>query len=467
MSKPYDLSLVWLRRDLRLKDNTALVESSKLSRRTAVAFIFDKKILEGLKDKSDRRVSFIFQTLEEINNNLIKKGSQLIIKYGDPTEEIPKLIKKLHAEALFFNEDYEVYAKKRDHKVKSILLKSGADVHNFKDHVIFSGNDILKPNSHPYQMFTPYKKTWLKNIKPQDFAEKKTNYTFVDENTASKHSDILSMKKLGFSLVHQQYSFQQPGRKNGKKSLSNFSISLKNYDNHRDYPGLDGGTSGLSTHLRFGTLSIRECVRFCIHSKNKGAQTWLSELIWRDFYSMILDQYPHVEKGCFKKQYDKIKWPRSARFYKSWCEGKTGFPIVDAGMRQLNTTGWMHNRVRMIVASFLVKDLLVDWRKGESYFAEKLLDFDLASNNGGWQWSASTGCDAQPYFRVFNPSLQSKRFDPDAIYIKKWIPELQKCKTKDIHDPENSELHLKSEYPKPIIVHSDQKIQAVRLFKDL
>ena len=467
MAMAYEHSLVWLRRDLRLEDNTALSEAGKVSNKVAVVFVFDSQILNRLKNKSDARVSFIFESLKEINSLLEKQGSQLIVRYGNPVEEIPKLLKKMNFDALFLNEDYEIYAKLRDKKIENSLRKCDIKVHAFKDHVIFSGSQVHKPDGKPYQMFTPYKKAWLKKLRRNDFEPRKTKCSYLDKKSLLKHSEKLSLTKAGFSLVEQYFPFQQPGRNAGLRALKSFSKAIESYDKNRDFPYLEGGTSGLSVHLRFGTISVRECVWASMQCRNKGAQTWLSELIWRDFYSMILDQYPHVERGCFKKQYGKIKWPKTPKYFKAWREGKTGFPIVDAGMRQLNETGWMHNRVRMIVASFLVKDLLIDWRKGEAYFAEKLLDFDLASNNGGWQWSASTGCDAQPFFRIFNPSLQSKRFDPDSIYIKRWVPELQDCSAKDIHNPEKSELYNKAKYPEPILSHSMQKVKAVRLFKNI
>ena len=357
--------------------------------------------------------------------------------------------------------------KKRDKKVCLNLDKLNISTHSYKDHVIFSGNEIKKSDNNPYQVFTPYKKAWNKRVRPSDLGKFQVGNNFLEKRIVNPRSKKLSLKQIGFEDVDFKLEFQKPGRKGGVRSLKSFLNQINKYNEHRDFPYIDGGTSGLSVHLRFGTLSIRECVILSLKSKSPGAKVWLSELIWREFYQMILDQYPHVAKGSFKKKYDKIKWHNNLKFFKAWCEGKTGFPIIDAGMRQLNVTGWMHNRVRMITASFLVKDLLVDWRKGEEYFAQKLLDFDLASNNGGWQWCASTGCDAQPYFRIFNPSLQSKRFDPNAEYIKKWVPELVHCKTKDIHEPENSELHKKAKYPKVIIAHSEQKLKAMQLFKKI
>lgn len=467
MKSTTNLALVWLRRDLRLQDNTAISEASRSSNNIAVVFVFDKKILNQIKTPTDHRISFIFDSITELNSELEKKGSHLIVQYGDPIQKIPNLVKNLGASSLFFNEDYELYSKKRDKEIGSILTKSGVTVQSSKDHVIFSGQDILKPDGQPYQMFTPYKKTWLKKLRSRDIENKKSTHNFLDKKFLFKYSKKLTLDNLGFKHAHQYYPFQKPGRKAGKKCLSSFSKVLKRYNKDRDFPYIEDGTSGLSVHLRFGTVSVRECVRLSRTSKSKGSQTWLSELIWRDFYSMILDQYPYVEKECFKSQYNGIKWSRSSKLFRAWSEGKTGFPIIDAGMRQLNQTGWMHNRVRMITASFLVKDLLINWKKGEAYFSQKLLDFDLASNNGGWQWCASTGCDAQPYFRIFNPSLQSKRFDPEGIYIKTWVPELKDCTSSDLHDPENSELNIKANYPKPIITHSEQKNKILELFKNL
>ena len=458
------LSLVWLRRDLRLVDNRALAAAGKASRKVALVFVFDTNILNQLNDSRDRRVSFIYDSVVELSKELEKKGSQLIVRHGDPVVEIPKLVKTMGASSLYYNEDYENYAKTRDKKVAAAVTKLGSEVQAFKDHVIFCRDEVTKPDGQPYRMFTPYKKAWIKKFSESDVSPQRSKCKFYEKKDVSKLNDKVDLKKLGFEHANQYFPFQKPGRKEGLKALSNFLKEIANYDKNRDYPHLIAGTSGLSVHLRFGTVSIRECVRACKATRSKGAHTWLSELIWREFYSMILDQYPHVETECFKQQFNKITWRNSSKLFKAWCVGRTGFPIVDAGMRQLNETGWMHNRVRMITASFLVKDLLIDWRKGEAYFAEKLLDFELASNNGGWQWCASTGCDAQPYFRVFNPSLQSKRFDPEAVYIKTWVPELKDCEIKDIHNPENSQLHRKSSYPKPVVDHATQKMRALELF---
>jgi deoxyribodipyrimidine photo-lyase len=463
--KKYSRAIVWLRRDLRLQDNRALSEASKLSNNVAVLFVFDSNILDKLKNKEDKRVSFIQETLEELNLELKLQDSELITRYGDPLKEVSYVAQQLKAEALFFNEDYEPKAKTRDKKIKDIFLENKIATHSFKDQIIFSGSEVLKMDGEAYQVFTPYKKAWLNKLKKVDYEKLKTQNHFLPTQNIGKINSNVKLSDLGFNKCQQYFNFQKPGRKSAIQNLNQFKKHITNYNKERDFPFLENGTSGLSVHLRFGTVSIRECVAHCIDKKDNGSQTWLSELIWREFYQMILDKNPSVENSAFKKIYNTIKWNNSETKFKAWCDGMTGFPIIDAGMRQLNQTGWMHNRLRMITASFLVKDLLINWQKGEEYFAEKLLDFDLASNNGGWQWCASTGCDAQPYFRVFNPSLQSQRFDPEAQFIKQWVPELKNCLAKDIHNSEKSDLASSTDYPKPIVNHAIQKDKAIELFK--
>lgn len=468
----HDLSIVWLRRDLRLEDNESLSRACAESNQIAVVFVFDSLILGMLKSKSDARVSFIYDSVVEIDNQLAKLGSRLFVLNGDPVIEIPKIAKAMKASAVFFNEDYEPYAKRRDNAVLRSLNGENIKGLSFKDHVIFSGAELNKSDGSPYRMYTPYRKAWLKKLTPSDYIPKK-----VDKRKFLASASILSVPKfptleeLGFESSSILVRSHKPGRKNGLGCLKKWAADLPEYHKTRDFPGLSCGTSGLSVHLRFGTISIRESVRLCFESPNRGTSIWLSELIWRDFYQMILDRFPYVVQGAFKKDYDRIAWEGSRANFRAWCQGRTGFPIVDAGMRQLNQTGWMHNRLRMITASFLVKDLLVDWRKGEAYFAEKLLDFDLAANNGGWQWCASTGCDAQPYFRIFNPVLQSKKFDPECNYIKRWVPELKSLSASEIHllsleapKKGNNSFKIGRDYPEPIIFHSQQKMHFLRMF---
>ena len=439
--------LCWLRRDLRWTDHVALKQACERCESVAVVFVFDSTILEKLEDLADRRLTVIQKALEEVDQTLRKKGSRLVVMHGDPVQEIPKLVKKLKVNAVFTNEDYESYAKNRDEAVRKTLESQGAGFFSFKDQVIFSGSEVLKGDGTPYQVFTPYMRLWKKTFKKNMADEQKPNLKkLTPESGLSGTGKLESLSKYGF----QESEVLVPlGRSGALKLLKMFDDRLKSYDKDRDFPALRG-TSKLSVHLRFGTLSVREAFRFCMDKRNKGAEVWMSELIWREFYFMILDQFPHVEKEAFKKQYSKIKWPGTKAHFEAWCEGRTGFPIVDAAMRQLNDTGFMHNRLRMIAASFLVKDLLVDWRRGEAYFAKQLLDFDLAANNGGWQWSASTGCDAQPYFRIFNPDSQQKRFDPDREFLRQWVPEM---------------FEDDGGYPEPIVNHKVQREKALKLFK--
>lgn len=459
MKNKHKKSLVWVRRDLRLLDNTALSHATQNSDSVAVVFVFDKQILQQLKNKEDRRITFIYDSLIELDKSLNELGSNLIVVLGDPCIEIPKLVRDMLVDALYFNEDYEPYAISRDNKVKEELGKIGVSSYMFKDHVIFSGNEVLKSNASPYQVFTAYKKAWLKKLNSEDYGQRKLKKTFIRKKEILKYIHFPKLEDIGFERTKFYYDFQKPGRKNGVQQIKRFAKNIKEYQRDRDFP-YKNGTSGLSVHLRFGTISIRECLRLCLNSTSLGNKTWLSEIIWRDFYQMILFQFPYITNKAFKSKYQNISWQGTEKHFKAWCEGRTGYPIVDSAMRQLNRTGWMHNRLRMIVASFLTKDLLIDWRKGESYFAEHLLDFDLASNNGGWQWSASTGCDAQPYFRIFNPELQSKKFDCNGDFIRLWVPELEGCSKKEIHCPIDIE-----NYPSPIVEHKKQKILALKMFQ--
>ena len=464
----YEKSLCWLRRDLRLTDNKALFSACKKSKQVFLVFVFDTNILNKLSNKKDQRLEFIFEALQSINHQLKKYKSKTLILSGQPEKLIPDLCKKLNISAVFVNEDYENYAKKRDQTVKQQLNKSKISFYSFKDHILF-GSDITKKDGSAYRVFTPYKKAWLKKLQPQKHLKKhRADLTKLFLKKRPKiYKKEWQLKDLGFQKTKLKV---QAGEKPAQKQLKSFSKLIKEYHINRDYPHLNK-TSLLSVHLRFGTLSIRDCVKLSLKQKNKGSEIWLSELIWRDFYSMILDQFPYVEKTSFLKKYKNIKWNTSKKYFQAWCEGQTGFPIVDAGMRQLNQTGFMPNRVRMITASFLVKDLLIDWRKGESYFAEKLLDFDLASNNGGWQWCAGTGCDAQPYFRIFNPITQSQKFDPKGTYIKLWVKELKKLNKKAIHFPMAYSkklpinFQLGKNYPFPLVDHKLQRQKAIELFK--
>ena len=430
---------MWLRRDLRLKDNTALSVATRKYDEVFPVFVFDTNILDKLKNKEDQRVSLIFDRLQELSQKY-----KIHIFYGDPIKLIPKIAKAFDAEEVFANEDYESYALKRDKDVaKSVNLSL------FKDHVIFRYDEIKNKQGLPYKVFTPYKNTWLFQLEqnPESYTERKVNLKKLSSSSKLTKEQVNSITDIGF----EQTDYIQ----------ENNEFDINHYKSSRDFPAKPG-TSRLSAKLRFGFVCTRQLIRKNMPFNNVERQTWLSELVWRDFYFAVLGNFPYVEKNCFIKEFDKIKWNNDKKLFKSWCEGKTGVPIVDAGMRELNTTGWMHNRVRMIVASYLCKTLLIDWRWGEKYFAEKLIDFDLAANNGGWQWSASTGCDAAPYFRIFNPYSQGEKFDPDAIYIKKFVPELSNYSAKEIH-----KLTLdKNDYNPPIIDYKAQRPKALAIYKE-
>ncbi len=460
----YERAIVWLRRDIRIKDHRALYEATHASKNVLPVFVIDSKIVDSLS-KDDRRISFLQKSIDELNTNLEKQGSRLLVLHGDPVEVIPALVKKLKIQAVFTSRDYESYAKKRDSAVERKLKETGVTLLSFKDQVIFEQREILNGSDEPYRVFTPYSNNWLKKFELNKILHLKD---YQPKMGSLWSSEDLALKNVSFwDLGFKEQKIVIPaGEKAAHQALKGFTDHISKYQELRDFPAKEG-TSKISMHLRFGTISIRALMRFADDHLSAGTKIWIKELIWREFYQMILDQFPHVEKGSFKKDCDQIKWAGKKEHFKAWCDGMTGYPIVDAAMREFKQTGWMHNRLRMVVAMFLTKDLLIDWRWGEKYFAENLLDFDLASNNGGWQWSASTGCDAQPYFRVMNPVSQSERFDFDGEYIKKWIPELRSFNSKTIHWPHDEDLfsgNLNS-YPSPIVDHSVQRLKAIALFK--
>ena len=452
-------NLCWIRRDLRLHDHYALSQALK-SGETLVTFIFDDEILSKLKNKSDKRITFIYDSLIEIEHELQKKGSSLLVRFGSPQEEIPKICQEFKITHLFFNRDYEPYAKKRDEAVTKKLKSLGIEVENFKDSVFHEKQEVLTGSGSLYKVFTPYKNKWLEKFEasekliPEYKCALKNLYQYQNKKNILEINwyDIIGFKETSSPL--------RGGTKAAFKLLEKFGTHIRRYKDERDFPAIEG-TSNLSVHIRFGTLSLRDMLREGFSEKSEGSSTWISELVWRDFYQMILDTHPYIEKESFKREYDQIKWLGKDEHFKAWCEGQTGFPIVDAAMRCLNETGMMHNRLRMIVASFLCKILLVDWRKGERYFAEKLLDFDLAANNGGWQWSSSSGCDAQPYFRIFNPYTQSEKFDETGEFIKKWVPELASASKKEIHRPDGL---LFSHYARPIVSYEANRVKCLEMY---
>ncbi len=414
------INIFWFRRDLRLTDNAGLYYALKDNDPVLPIFIFDRNILDKLENKTDRRVEFIYAALEEMRSVLIKMGSSLEIFYSTPIETFSALLTKYKIGKVFINHDYEPYAKERDAAIAGLLKANGTPLLSFKDQVVFEKDEVIKDDGKPYTVFTPYSRRWKATLNDH-YLQKYPTEKYFSNFYKLQPQPLPALGSMGFKGTGIPF----PSKELDEQLL------LK-YAEQRNFPAVKG-TSRLGVQLRFGTVSIRQ-----IGEKSRDlSETYLNELIWRDFYHMILWHFPHVGKGkAFRPEYDNIEWRRDDGEFELWCKGQTGYPIVDAGMRELNATGFMHNRVRMIVASFLTKHLLLDWRLGEAYFAEKLLDFDLASNNGGWQWAAGSGCDAAPYFRIFNPYLQTQKFDPDLEYVKKWVPELNEFS-----------------YPKPVVDH--------------
>lgn len=417
------VSIFWFRRDLRLQDNAGLFQALQSGYPVVPVFIFDRSILDALEDKDDRRVEFIHQSLSAMQDELTAIGSTLDVRYGTPRQVYEELLKDYEVKAVYTNHDYEPYAIQRDQYIGQWLQQQGCVFHTFKDQVLLEKNEVLKDDGKPYTVFTPYSRKWKAVLAANPIISYNTKKYF-NQFFQQSAKQIPSLASMGFTAAGIPFP-----AKTWKKEL------ITRYKEQRDIPSLPG-TSRLSVHLRFGTISIREL------AKEAGSlnETFLNELIWRDFYHMILWHFPKVVGHSFKPEYDQIRWRNTEKEFEAWCTGQTGYPIVDAGMRELNATGFMHNRVRMIVASFLTKHLLIDWRWGEGYFARKLLDFDLAANNGGWQWAAGSGCDAAPYFRVFNPYLQTQKFDPQLKYIRKWVPEFEELT-----------------YTRPIVVHEEAR----------
>lgn len=424
------VTLFWFRRDLRLEDNAGLFYALQQEKNVLPLFIFDRNILDALEDKCDARVQFIHDQVSLLKSKLEERGSSMLIRYGKPVEVYRSLLSEFEIEAVYTNRDYEPYATERDSQIEQLLKENGASLFKFKDQVIFEPGEILNGSGEFYKVFTPFSKNWLEKFKQskiQPFPEPNWKNLF----STSPLSGI-TLEEMGF----------KPSQISIPPKTTDRNL-IKTYDETRNFPAKPG-TTRLGIHLRFGTISVRQLALEAAGLND----TYLNELIWREFYMMILSFSPQVVDKAFKPAYDHIPWRNNEVEFKAWCEGKTGYPIVDAGMRELNETGYMHNRVRMIVASFLSKHLLIDWRWGEAYFAKKLLDFELASNNGGWQWAAGTGTDAQPYFRVFNPDSQTEKFDKDLKYIRKWVPELGT-----------------NSYPKPIVDHKFARNRAIETYK--
>ncbi|WP_276090815.1 deoxyribodipyrimidine photo-lyase [Pedobacter sp. JY14-1] len=426
-----EISICWLRRDLRLADNAALYHALKGPYPVLLLFIFDKNILDKLENPGDTRVTFIHDVLTGLNKELEQHHSSILVKYGTPETVWQEIVGAHHIRAVYTNHDYEPQACRRDDTLAEFLASEGITFHTFKDQVLFDKNEILKGDGTPYTVFTPYFRQWQQKLE-EFYYKSYPSQKYLGKLLHISRQQVPALETLGFLRSAQEIP------------SVNFEDKLEDYERLRDLPGADA-TTRIGLHLRFGTVSIRKAVSEAIRQK---ADKWLSELAWRDFYMMILWHFPHTSTQSFKPAYDNIRWRNNETEFKAWCEGRTGYPLVDAGMRQLNQTGFMHNRVRMVAASFLTKHLLIDWRWGEAYFAEKLLDYEMSSNIGGWQWACGSGNDAAPYFRVFNPELQSKKFDPDQKYIDRWLPEYKQKK-----------------HVQPIVEHAFARERALKVFK--
>ena len=461
-------TLVWLRRDLRLSDHAALHAATREGAGPVwLAFVFDSAILDALP-RQDRRVELILEALQDIERRLRERapGLGLIVRHGDAAQQLPRLVRELGATRLVFAHDDDPYALRRDAAVRQAL--PGVRVDSVQDVTVFERSQLLTGAGKPYTVFTPYKNAWLKALQGAQLAPREPELQRLTATPLA--TGLPRLGEIGFEPT-DLHAFWRGGESTARQHLQRFVAQrLHDYRSQRDLPALPG-TSGLSPALRFGLLAVRELARAaCERGASEGAQTWLSELIWRDFYHQVLHHHPGVVDGPLKQEYARIRWfegPEADALFAAWCEGRTGYPLVDAGMRQLRQTGFMHNRLRMLTASFLCKDLGLDWRRGEAWFAEQLLDFDLASNSGGWQWAASCGCDAQPWFRIFNPVTQSQKFDAQARFILRWLPELAPLDRAALHAPwlaaplQLGGLRLGVDYPMPVVDHAQARQQTL------
>jgi deoxyribodipyrimidine photo-lyase len=489
METTLDTALVWFRRDLRVDDHAALYHACRAARRVWCAFVFDRDILDPLP-RADRRVEFIHGSVIELSASLERlagqhgvSGVRLAVLHGHASAEIVALAQRLHVQAVYANHDDDPAALQRDARVRGALADVGIALHTSKDHVVFERNEVLTLSGKPYSVYTPYRNAWLKKLEPFFV----TGYP-VDRHAASlaalpdpASAPMPTLADLGFETTNLRELHVTPGSGGAAALLADFLQRIDAYDTARNFPAVKG-PSYLSVHLRFGTVSIRELARRAVErieaspsTRKRGPEVWLSELIWRDFYHQVLHHHPHVVEHSFRPEYDRLRFEHGKTadaHFAAWCEGRTGYPLIDAAMAQINQTGYMHNRLRMVTASFLVKDLGIDWRRGERYFAEKLIDYDLAANNGGWQWAASTGCDAQPWFRIFNPVAQSEKFDADGRFIRRYLPQLAALPGKFIHAPwrarpidlAGANIELGRDYPAPIVDHEAARQRTLARF---
>ena len=475
MNKQFDTGLMWFRRDLRVNDNAALCRALQACHQLHCVFVFDKDILDPLP-RADRRVEFIQASLCELDLDLQKlsglAGSGLIVRHGVASDEIVALAQTLHVQAVFTARDYEPQAIARDARVLGALANAGIALHSCKDQVVFEGREILTQSGTPYGVFTPYKNNWLATVTPQHLNPRDATpfATALAPRPEGLRQPVPTLAEIGFEKTNLSTLKIPTGSSGGTKLFEDFFERMDDYHETRDFPAVKG-PSYLGVHLRFGTVSIRQLAATALQRQiqgSRGAAVWLGELIWRDFYGQILANFPHVTQGAYKHEYDAIAWEHGAHadtLFQAWCEGRTGYPLVDAAMAQINQTGYMHNRLRMVAGSFLVKDLGIDWRWGEKYFAQHLNDFDLSANNGGWQWVSSSGCDAQPYFRIFNPISQSKKFDPEGKFIRRYLPQLAKLSNQTLHAPWTAKpgelqmagVALGHNYSHPIVAHDEAR----------
>jgi deoxyribodipyrimidine photo-lyase len=483
----YPAGLIWLRRDLRAHDNAALNRALRACRQVHVVFVFDRAILDPLP-RRDRRVEFIRESLVQVDEALRalagKAGAGLIVRHAVAQDEIPRLARALGVQAVFVNHDYEPQAIARDAAVRGALAEAGIALHTTKDQVIFERTEVVTQAGKPYAVFTPYKNAWLAKVDDDDLKphEVQAHASALAERPADLRQPVPALADIGFETTNLRELALPLGQAGGQQLLDDFRRRIDAYREARDFPAVRG-PSYLSVHLRFGTVSIRELARTArplMQAGSAGAATWLSELIWRDFYFQVLANFPHVvdargQSHSFRPEYDTIAWEHGKHakaLFAAWCEGRTGYPLVDAAMLQLNQSGYMHNRLRMVTASFLTKDLGIDWRWGEQYFALHLNDFDLAANNGGWQWASSSGCDAQPYFRIFNPVSQSRKFDPEGKFIARYLPQLANLPPAALHEPwaaspvdlASAALVLGQDYPLPVVRHDEARTRTLQRY---
>jgi len=495
-----DSALMWFRRDLRLADNAALHHCLKSARRVYAAFVFDRGLLDELLaegQRADRRVDFIHRSLQELDADLRARGGALIVRHGAASAEIVGLANELGVDAVFANHDYEPRAIARDAEVAAGLAAAGRKFFTYKDQVVFERDEVLTGAGRPYSVFTPYRAAWLKALTPFHLRSYEVGRHLGALAPPTAQAAIPPLEALGFERSDLDALKIAAGRSGGLALFDDFKARIDRYRDARDYPAVRG-PSYLSVHLRFGTVSIRELARFAHEraagsqgnagppqvsltpaggglgaaqpwGRPEGASTWLSELIWREFYQQILFHHPQVVAASFRPEYDRIRWDEAPELFAAWCEGRTGYPLVDAAMAQINRSGYMHNRLRMVTASFLTKDIGIDWRRGERYFARRLIDYDLAANNGGWQWASSSGCDAQPYFRIFNPVAQSEKFDPEGRFIRRYLPQLGELSATEIHAPwklsperqRQAGCVIGTDYPPPIVDHAQARQQTL------